>query len=78
MSLRRACGVAYGQEGVKPVASIIHYKQYRDWRRSGVAFEFGDQTYTNPNRTMASYAEVSRTATHKQLSEAFHISIPAL
>lgn len=49
------CGV---QEGIKPVASIIHYKQFRDWRRSGVAFEFGDQTYTNPNRTMASYAEV--------------------
>ena len=36
-------------------ASIVHVKQYREWRESGIAFEFGDQTYTNPNRTMASY-----------------------
>ena len=40
------------------MASIVHYKQFREWRLSGVAFEFGDQTYTQPNRTMASYAEV--------------------
>jgi hypothetical protein len=48
------------QEGVKPVASIVHYKQFQEWRASGVAFEFGDQTYTRPNRTMATYAEVRR------------------
>lgn len=40
-------------------ASVIHIRQYRDWRNSGVAFEFGDQTYTVPNRTMAAYTEVS-------------------
>ncbi len=42
---------------LKPYASIIHSKQYWEWRNSGLAFEFGDQTYTIPNRTMASYAE---------------------
>lgn len=41
-------------------ASVIHIKQYREWRNSGVAFEFGDQTYTEPNRTMAAYTEVCR------------------
>mmetsp|Transcript_15660 Transcript_15660/g.27320 ORF Transcript_15660/g.27320 Transcript_15660/m.27320 type:complete len:475 (+) Transcript_15660:274-1698(+) len=45
------------QSGVKPTASIIHSQQYRKWRDTGVAFEFGDQTYTMSNRTMASYAE---------------------
>lgn len=48
------------QEGIKPVASIVHYKQYRDWRLSGIAFEFGDQTYTQPNRTMSTYAPVGQ------------------
>jgi dynein assembly factor 3 len=38
-------------------ASIVHIRQFRDWRLSGVAFEFGDQIYTQPNRTMTSYAE---------------------
>ena len=42
---------------IKPAASIIHGKLYRHWRETGVAFEFGDQTYTVPNRSMASYAE---------------------
>ena len=31
--------------------SIVHIKQYRRWRKDGIAFEFGDQTYTMPNRT---------------------------
>jgi len=35
----------------------VHIKQYKEWTQSGVAFEFGDQTYTEPNRTMMSYAE---------------------
>ncbi|GMH69978.1 hypothetical protein TrST_g14142 [Triparma strigata] len=43
------------QTRIKEVASIIHIKQYREWRNSGVAFEFGDATYNSPNRTMASY-----------------------
>jgi len=42
---------------IKPYASIIHVKQYKEWRLSGTAFEFGDQEYTEPNRTMMSYAE---------------------
>ncbi len=45
-------------EGVRKQASIVHSRQYRDWRESGVAFEFGDQTYTVANRSMATYAEV--------------------
>ncbi len=45
-------------EGVRKQASIVHPRQYREWRESGVAFEFGDQTYTVANRSMATYAEV--------------------
>jgi dynein assembly factor 3 len=37
--------------------SIIHIKLYREWRESGIAFEFGDQTYTEANRTMLTYVE---------------------
>lgn len=38
-------------------ASIIHITLYRDWRETGVAFEFGDQTYVEGNRTMLTYVE---------------------
>lgn len=38
-------------------ASIIHIRQFKDWRATGLAFEFNDQLYTEPNRTMASYSE---------------------
>lgn len=41
-------------------ASVIHIKQYREWRNTGIAFEFGDQTYTEPNRTMAAYTEAKK------------------
>ena len=41
----------------KSTASIIHIRQFKDWRSKGIAFEFGDQTYTDPNRTMMSYTE---------------------
>lgn len=44
-------------ESIKSRASIIHIKQFKDWRNNGIAFEFGDQIYTHPNRTMMSYAE---------------------
>jgi hypothetical protein len=44
------------QTTVKPTAGNIHFVQYRHWRNTGLAFEFGDQVYTTPNRTMASYA----------------------
>ena len=36
---------------------LVHLKQYRHWRRTGVAFEFGDQTYARPNRTLATFVE---------------------
>lgn len=42
---------------VKPHVGIIHAKHFKQWRDTGVAFEFGDATYTNPNRSLASYAE---------------------
>ena len=41
---------------LKPTASIVHVKLFKDWRLNGIAFEFGDQTYTEPNRTFMSYA----------------------
>jgi len=46
------------QVRVRPAASVIHSKLYRDWRLTGVAYEFGDQKYDQPNRTMGSFAEV--------------------
>ena len=42
---------------VKEVASIIHIKQFQEWRMSGIGFEFGDATYNAPNRSMSSYAK---------------------
>jgi dynein assembly factor 3 len=45
------------QTGVRPCAGSIHYTTFREWRNSGVAFEFGDQVYSEPNRTLASYVE---------------------
>mmetsp|Transcript_41785 Transcript_41785/g.82190 ORF Transcript_41785/g.82190 Transcript_41785/m.82190 type:complete len:505 (+) Transcript_41785:225-1739(+) len=42
---------------VKPAAPVIHHKLYREWRLSGLAFEFGDQRYDQPNRTLGTYAE---------------------
>ena len=42
---------------IKSSASIIHVKQYKEWRESGIAFEFGDQQYTESNKTLLSYTE---------------------
>lgn len=39
----------------RPSVSIIHHKLYREFRESGISFEFGDQTYTCPNKTLMSY-----------------------
>jgi hypothetical protein len=38
-------------------ASIIHITLYRDWREKGIAFEFGDQSYVEGNRTMMTFVE---------------------
>jgi dynein assembly factor 3 len=43
--------------GIIKKASIVHIKQYRQWKLTGIAFEFGDQTYSEPNRTMMTYTE---------------------
>lgn len=45
------------QESLHFTASIIHIKLYKEWRMSGIAMEFGDQKYTEPNRSLISYAE---------------------
>jgi len=45
------------QTAVKKVAGVVHWTQYRDWRETGVAFEFGDIVYSSPNRTLASYVD---------------------
>lgn len=42
---------------IRNVASIIHVKQFKEWRNSGIAFEFGDQKYEVSNVTMLSYTE---------------------
>ena len=44
-------------KGIKDKASIIHAKTYKHWRHTGIAYEFGDQTYTEPNRTLITYTE---------------------
>ncbi|OQS05915.1 hypothetical protein THRCLA_02007 [Thraustotheca clavata] len=41
-------------------ASVIHVHQFKEWRNSGIAFEFGDQSYTYPNRTMAAYMQATK------------------
>lgn len=51
-----ACDWDYHQR-VKPAAGVVHSKLYKEWRMSGTAFEFGDQVYDRPNRTLGSYAE---------------------
>ena len=54
---RKSLGDWDYQYCIKESASIIHIKLYREWRNSGIAFEFGDQTYEEGNRTLASYVE---------------------
>ena len=45
------------QWSLKPIGSVVHVRQYRTWRNTGIAFEFGDQQYVRPNRSLSSYAE---------------------
>jgi dynein assembly factor 3, axonemal len=47
------------QTHVRPVSGLVHSVLFRDWRMKGLAFEFGDETYIQPNRTLGSYIEVS-------------------
>lgn len=43
--------------GVHDTAGIVHKKLYKTWRTTGIGYEFGDQVYSKPNRTMISYCE---------------------
>jgi dynein assembly factor 3 len=40
---------------LKELAPQIHFRHYREWRQTGVAFETRLATYTAPNRTLSSY-----------------------
>lgn len=42
---------------VRASASIVHVRMYKDWRTTGIAFEFSDQSYSEPNRSLMSYIE---------------------
>ena len=44
-------------QNLKTRATIIHMKQFKEWRVSGIGFELGDQVYTEPNRTLMSYVD---------------------
>jgi len=41
-------------------ASIVNFRQWREWRATGCAFEIRDSNFTEPNRTLLSTA-VGRT-----------------
>lgn len=43
--------------GVKSRASIVHIKQFKHWRETGIAYEFGDQEYVEPNKSFMTFAE---------------------
>lgn len=40
---------------IKPLAQYIHPKEYKQWRASGLAFEFRLVENKIPNRTFSSY-----------------------
>lgn len=67
------------QARVRPAASIIHQKLYKEWRLSGIAYEFGDQRYDEANRTMGSYAEgvmkVGKDKGHKKDVRGFWLDV---
>ena len=45
---------------LKPDAPIIHYREYKEWRQTGNAFETRFSTYIKSNKTMSSYVEGNR------------------
>lgn len=46
----------------KETAPIVSFREYRDWRNKGVAFEVRLATYLKANRTMSSYVQGSRSS----------------
>ena len=52
----------------------ISYREYKDWRQTGVAYEFRLATYPAPNRTLASYIPgTSVFPTQKQTRDAVEV-----
>ena len=45
-------------ERIKAHAPIIHGQLYRPFRKTGIAYEFGDQSYAVTNRSLLSFSEV--------------------
>lgn len=45
---------------LKEIAPQIHFRHYREWRQTGVAYETRLATYTAPNRTLSSYVPGER------------------
>merc|ERR1711976_171536 len=45
---------------MKPDFGVIHYREYKDWRQNGNAFETRFSTYIKSNKTMSSYIEGNR------------------
>ena len=41
----------------KEAAPSVHFREYKDWRNKGLAFEVRMATYIKANRTMGSYVE---------------------
>ena len=66
----RRGSIDWDYQALKTRASIIHAKQFQEWRESGIGFEFGDQAYTEANKTMASYAE-TREAGQRKLRKGY-------
>eukprot|EP00941_MAST-03F_sp_MAST-3F-sp1_P006290 g6290.t1 len=62
-------------KGIKDFCSIVHRIHYRKWRLSGIAFEFGDQTYTQPNRSLSSYAEAKHKDGSSKLVRGFWVDV---
>lgn len=56
-SRRALCDWDWQYSYRETAASIVHITLYRDWREKGIAFEFGDQSYVEGNRTMMTYVE---------------------
>ncbi|XP_005110757.2 dynein assembly factor 3, axonemal [Aplysia californica] len=44
----------YNMALIERGGSIVHLKQYKDWRSNGIAFQIREGTYDVPNRTVAS------------------------
>lgn len=44
----------------RDVAPNVHFREYKDWRNKGVAFEVRLATYIKANKTMSSYVTGNR------------------